>query len=210
MFTVKRLETLKGKPSDVKLILDDGSSYAIGVDIVAKFALHEGKEINSEELENILRDNFVKVFLEKTIGYILYSPRSEHQVKMYLQKLCRRYNVGDFVIDEVVKKLKEFKYINDEEFAEVFVNSRLKNKPRSRYVLEQELFSKGVEKELVNKVLDRILPEESEILKNLYYKKYGSLPLKIEDKKKIGFLQRKGFSWDKINELIKSFENNDT
>jgi len=50
------------------------------------------------------------------------------------------------------------------------------------------------------------MPDSFEILKRVYEKKYKDEPITFEDKKKISYLQRKGFLWDDISKLVNSFE----
>ncbi len=209
MQIVKKLETVKRNPSKVKLVFE-GSSYTISVNTIAKFALYEGKEIEDEEVAEIVSDGLASDLLERTTNYITYSPRTEFQVRQYIQKYLKKINILDLkikydeIVNEVIEKLKEFKYIDDENYAKLFVKSRLENKPRSRFVLSSELFVKGVEKELANRVLDSLLPESIEILKKVYEKKFKNEHISFEDKKKISFLQRKGFSWDDISSFVNS------
>lgn len=210
MFKIRQIEYIPKKPTQVKVLFEDDSSYTLNLNTVAKFSLYEGREIDEQEFKEILKDSFTKLLQERAVGYISYSPRTEKQVRIYLDKYCKKYNLENFDIDLIIKKLKDFKYLNDEAFAELFVRSRIKNKPRSKYVLKSELLSKGIDKEIAEKTLEDINLDDYEILKELYLKKFGESIIKFDDKKKIAFLQRKGFSWEKISQLIKSFEENDT
>lgn len=210
MLLVKKLETLEKRPNEIKVFFDDESSYILSLDTLAKFVLYEGKEVENAELEDILSHSFQKRLQEKAINYISYSPRTEFQVRKYLDKHCKKYNIEGYNIEGIIENLKEFKYIDDKEYAINFINSRLKNKPRGKRLLQIELYSKGIDKELALEVIEDLLCDDFSVMKKLYLKKYGDEKLKIEDKKKISFLQRKGFSWDDISKLIKYFENGDT
>ena len=209
MLVIKKIETVKRNPSKVKLVFEQ-NSYTVSVNTVAKFSLYEEKEIGDEELVEILSDGLTTDLFERTINYITYSPRTQYQVRQYIQQYLKKIDVFDLnikideIVNEVIEKLKEFKYIDDEEYAKLFVKSRLANKPRSRFVLSSELFVKGIDKELANKVLDELLPENIEILKKTYEKKFKDEPITFEDKKKITYLQRKGFLWDDISTFVNS------
>ncbi len=209
MLVIKKIETVKRNPSKVKLVFEQ-NTYIVSVNTLAKFSLYEEKEIEDEELVEIVSDGLTTDLLERTINYIAYSPRSQYQVCQYIQKYLKKIEVSDLnikideIVTEVIEKLKEFKYIDDEEYAKLFVKSRLENKPRSRFALSSELFAKGIDKELANKILDGLLPENIEILKKVYEKKFKDQEITFEDKKKISFLQRKGFLWDDISKFINS------
>lgn len=211
---IEKIESVKRKPSKAKLVFEQ-NSYIVDLDTIAYFACYEGKEVDEDELEEILKHSLQSDLQERTINYISYSPRTEFQVRQYIKKYLRKIGILDLNIDyeeivnKVVEKLKEYKYLNDEEYAKLFVKSRLENKPKSRYFLLSELISKGIQKDLANEVLNSLLPESFEILKKVYEKKFGNEPLTFEDKKKIAYLQRKGFLWDDISTLVNSFEKND-
>ena len=112
----------------------------------------------------------------------------------------------DKFFDEIVSKLREYKYIDDESFARSFVQSRMRNKPRGRSVLIGELMAKGVSKEIAETVCGEEIVDELELLKSTFEKKYRGKNFDIKDSKMVSFLQRKGFSWD----LIERFNRDDT
>jgi regulatory protein len=193
MLTIQKIEIVKRNPSKLRLVFED-SSYVVSVDTVASFSLYEGKEVSEEELNEIVSHGLFSDLQERVIGYITYSPRTELQVRQYIQKYFRKINLDidtEDMVEELVEKMKEYKYIDDRAYAELFVKSRLENKPKSRFVLSGELASKGISRELADEILNKFLPDDVELLKKVYTKKYGDEPLTLDEKKKISFLQRK-------------------
>ncbi len=210
MHKIQKTQTVKKSPSKVKVSFEE-NSYIISVNTFAHFALYDGKEVEDSELEEILVYDLRSDLLERCINYITYSPRTQSQVRDYIMKYLKKIGVlelnidSENLIEEIIEKLKEFKYINDYDYAELFVKSRIKNKPKSRYFLLSELLSKGIDKELANEVLDSLMPDSLEMLRRVYEKKFRDEPITFEDKKKITYLQRKGFSWDDISQFVNSF-----
>jgi regulatory protein len=216
MYKIQKTQTVKKSPSKVKVSFEE-NTYIISVNTFAHFALYDGKEIEDSELEEILVHDLRSDLFERCVNNITYSPRTQSQVRDYIRKYLKKIGVLELNIDsgnlieEMIEKLKEFKYINDYEYAELFVKSRIKNKPKSRYFLLSELLSKGIDKELANEVLDSLMPDSLEMLRRVYEKKFKDEPITFEDKKKISYLQRKGFLWDDISQFVNSFnkENED-
>jgi regulatory protein len=210
MYKIQKTQTVKKSPSKVKVSFEE-NTYIISVNTFAHFALYDGKEIEDSELEEILVHDLRSDLFERCINYITYSPRTQSQVRDYIRKYLKKIGVlelnidSENLIEEIIEKLKEFKYINDYDYAELFVKSRIKNKPKSRYFLLSELLSKGIDKELANEVLDSLMPDSLEMLKRVYEKKFRDEPITFEDKKKISYLQRKGFLWDDISQFVNSF-----
>jgi len=155
MLKIQKTQSVKRNPSKIKVFFEQ-NPYIITLNTFAHFALYDGKEVTQEELEEILSHDLHNDLYERAVNYISYSPRTEFQVRKYIEKHLKKYGAFELEIDnekltnEIIEKLKEYKYINDEEYAELFVKSRLKNKPKTRYFLFSELLLKGIDKELAN------------------------------------------------------------
>lgn len=58
------------------------------------------------------------------------------------------------MIDLIVRKLKQQKFLNDEEFATMWIRSRTEFKPKGQRLIRLELQQKGVSKEIVDKAFE--------------------------------------------------------
>jgi regulatory protein len=209
---VTQLSSQKKNPSRVNLYIDDEFFCGLSLDAVAKFGIYQGREIEESELEEILMDELKSRFLQRAMSYISRGIKTEFQMRRYLKTLSIKKKGSWFVdirddqlqeiFDEVINKLKEYGYLDDEEFAFQFISSRIKNRPRGKRVLILELMSKGVNKELAEKKVNELVEDEYDVLKRVYEKKYKGDKITIRDNKKIDFLKRKGFDWDLIKRLI--------
>jgi regulatory protein len=209
---VTQLSSQKKNPSRVNLYIDDEFFCGLSLDAVAKFGIYQGREIEESELEEILMDELKSRFLQRAMSYISRGIKTEFQMRRYLKTLSIKKKGSWFVdirddqlqeiFDEVINKLKEYGYLDDEEFAFQFISSRIKNRPRGKRVLILELMSKGVNKELAEKKVNELVEDEYDVLTRVYEKKYKGDKITIRDNKKIDFLKRKGFDWDLIKRLI--------
>lgn len=84
-------------------------------------------------------------------------PRTQKELRDAMTKK----GVPDAMAEEVLAKLAEFNYVNDEQFAANFVHSRHVNQRKGASVIRQELRRKGVDDALVAEALEQIT-EESE------------------------------------------------
>ncbi len=213
---VSKIEYQKRDPNRVNLYIDEEFFCGISLDTLASENLYEGLDITQEVLDRIVQRDLISRFLTRVTEYLSHSPKTEFQVYKYLRNLkFKKKNIWfkeeiyldwDTLFDEIVSKLKEYKYIDDESFARSFVSSRLRNKPRGKSILISELISKGISKDIAQMVCDEDIPDELEVLKNTFEKRYRGKKFDINDSKMVGFLQRKGFNWD----LIQQFSQNDT
>lgn len=209
---VTKLSSQKRDPNRVNMYIDEEFFCGISLDSVAKFNIYIGKEFEERELENVLFEELKGRFSQRAMNYISRAIKTEFQVRRYLKDLSYKKKGKWFtdipqeqletIINETVSKLKEYGYLNDEEFAEQFIQSRVKNKPRGKTILVSELISKGVNIDLAREKVEELVENEYDMLKRIYTKKYGNEEISMEDNKKIDFLKRKGFNWDLINEFI--------
>lgn len=208
---VTKIEYQKKDPSRVNLYIDEEFFCGISLDTLASEALYEGLEIDDVVLNRLLQRDLKSRFLTRVTDYLSHGPKTEFQIYRYLKDLKFKkkdkwFNEDidiewDMFFNEIVKKLKEYKYIDDESYARSFIQSRMRNKPRGKTVLIGELMSKGVSKDIAEMVCNEEILDEFELLKNTFEKKYRGKRFDIRDRKMVGFLQRKGFNWDLIERL---------
>ncbi len=126
--------------------------------------------------------------------------RTEYQLR---QKLVHDLYPED-VIEQAIAYVKSFGYINDKEYARSYIDSRKDKK--SRKELYMQLSQKGVDKELLEEVFDEYydsVDSQTAIRKLLDKKKYDPEQSSPKDTQKIlGYLMRKGFSYEDIRQVI--------
>lgn len=209
---ITKLATQERNTERVNMFLDDKFACGLSLNSVAKFNLYIGKELSGEEYGEILHHDLTERVFNRAVTYISKAVKSEKQVRIYLSNLLFKKrgvwfekldkDSGNEIVDFTIEKLKSYSYINDEEFAEQFVLSRMKSKPRGKYILVSELISKGVSKDIAEEKVNELVADEYSILQRVYEKKYGESKISKEDRKKIDFLLRKGFNWDLIEKYI--------
>lgn len=136
------------------------------------------------------------------LKYLSYRNRSTKEVYDYL---TRKHFTEDS-INHALKRLVDLKFINDEEFARQWIESRQKYKGKSKLVLKQELRIKGISDQSIENALEEG-EEDLETAKIAYRKKakvLGKLPKEELNKKMAAFLQRRGYSWSIVKELLKN------
>jgi regulatory protein len=209
---ITKLSSQKKDPSRVNMHIDGKFFCGVSLDTVAKFNMYVGKSIKAKELDSILITELTNRFMARAMSYISKSVKTEFQLRRYLKDLSFKKK-GDWYSDiskedlekmfnEIIDRLKEYKYLDDERFAEEFVLSRVKNKPRGKMILVAELMSKGMNRDLAQQKVDELVEDEYDVLKRIYEKKFKKQKITYDDRKKIDYLMRKGFSWDLIEQFI--------
>ncbi len=148
-------------------------------------------------------------FYNKALKFLSYRPRSEKEVRENLKKkpFGRGSGPSETATELIIKKLKDKKFIDDEEFAKWWVESRIRFRPRSIRLIKIELKQKGIDNEIIEKILSsgdiEILSIDA--VKRLVEKRlerYSGLPKEKIYQKLVRFLAGKGFDWDSIKQMV--------
>jgi len=213
---ITELKPQKKNPSRFNLSTNGEFVAGISATTLAKFTLYEGKSISEEELEELLYQELKQRFQERLIQYILRSPRSIFQAKRYLKNVAYKkkdiwYNSEhqinlESMFNEIVDKLIEQKLLDDQEYARLFVQSRLRTRPRGKRVLISELISKGINTDMARDTCDELVEDEYGLLEKVFRKHFKNEKIEISNRKQMRYLSSKGFSYD----LIKTFIQNES
>lgn len=143
-------------------------------------------------------------FYDKALRFLSYRPRSEKEVRENLKKK----KASDSIIDLIIKKLQEQKFLNDREFTRWWIEQRTLVKPTGKRLIKIELIKKGIDKELIDEMfygVQGLVQNELEMARKLVQRKINKY--KGLDRQKIyqrlgGFLSRRGFDYDTIKKAI--------
>ena len=153
--------------------------------------------------------NKLQSALNSAYFYLKFRPRTKKEVERNLQKKSQKYGWSDETIQQALTYLEEQKLINDREFIQLYVESRIKIKPKSTYALRNELTKAGIAKELLDEYFAEHEQNEEalayEALKNRW-PRYGHLDKKTRFQKAASFLTNRGFSFDTIKKTIAKYD----
>ncbi len=150
--------------------------------------------------------------MERALRLLSYQPRSVEELR---GRLLEKDWADETSVDQVIARLKELGYLNDEQFAASYATSRLTTKPLGRKRLRRDLQRRKLSSQTVENALDEAYTEQSEedlieraIKKRLRLK---GAPTTREDAKKLfDYLMRRGFSYDltlrKVREIGKGID----
>ena len=177
--------------------------YAFSLPAVKAVSLHVGQYLTDGEIEGFLRLQAEEKAYEQAVRFLGYRPRSKSEVERYLKKK----KAAPETIGVVIRRLDDAGYLDDEAFARFWVDNRMQFSPRGRRALEYELRSKGVDEQVIRRVLDGHPQEDEESIA------YGLAKAKSEMWKEIdypafarklgGFLQRRGFDYQVVRKVIR-------
>ena len=136
----------------------------------------------------------------KVMKYVLYKKRTEFEVREKFR------DCDENLLEEVIEFLKENNYINDDEYIErsiyEFKNLRNLSIKEINYKLLQKGLNKNIIENYINSHKDELDEFEINSAKNIICKKSKNMEL-MEIK---GFLYKKGYKAENIEEAIENLE----
>lgn len=141
---------------------------------------------------------------DKALTLLEYRSHSEVELR---QKL-RQKGAEESDIDRVMEFLKEYKFINDEDYARRLASDLVKLKKFGLYRVRRELKSKGIDEDTISLVLEDIDVDEQEALMPLVEKKLGGDFEKKNVDKTIRYFLYRGYSFDDIRHCIEYAKQN--
>ena len=99
---ITKIEVQKKNKNRVNLYLDNAFNCGLSLEVVVKYGLKEGKELNQELLDFLCDSSEKEVAMNKAISYIARYQKTEKEIQEYLLKK----GFEDEIIQEVIKKLK--------------------------------------------------------------------------------------------------------
>lgn len=133
-------------------------------------------------------------------------PRSIAELR---ERLLERQGVTENLVEEVVARLKEYGYLDDERYALSYASLKVKQRPVGRRRLQQDLKMKQVPGAVADEALDSVYAEtpEEELIDRAIEKRIrlrGQPKTRLEAKSLFDHLLRQGFAFELVSEKVRS------
>ncbi len=119
----------------------------------------------------------------KAYDYAMFLLNIRLRTEGELREKMRSKKYEDRIMDEVIRRLKELHYIDDQRFAEVYLENLKKYKSWGYFGIKKKFMEKKLPREIIENVLAEGMTEEEELeIAKKFLKKQNSLPLRGRDK----------------------------
>ena len=193
---ITAIELQKKRKDRVNVYINE--VYSFSLPLWAAGSLKKGDPIAQSKIDELkYLDNKDKAF-QRAVSYLAIRPRSRKEIR---QHLGNKGFVPDS-IESAIERLEHYGYINDSEFARLWIETRRRQRPRGTFGLRYELRQKGISEEIIENALkgydepaaawDAVAPR---------IEKWQKLP-EMEIRRKIyNFLKQRGFSGSTIRTI---------
>ena len=188
-----------GKGQRYYVEIDEFQKFTVEADVLVRYKLKTGDEIDADELNKMLLENGEFSCFDRALIYLEKNMKTEKGIRDYL----KQKGFLPQSIDNAVDKLKEYGYINDENFTECYIRTYGNKKGRKK--IKYELISKGVDINLIDVKIEELVDEDEEInsCKELFRKYMKNKQFDLKTKQKaVAHLVSKGFTFNVINRAM--------
>lgn len=196
-----KLTYKKGKGDKIHISIDGEYKLTVDEMYFASLYLKDGQEISEEEYSGL--ESTVNTRRAYNCAVSLLS-RRDHSEKELIRKLREKgyYEGGE----EAVKKLKNGGYVDDERFCRAYASELIRLKGFGKRRVEQELYKKGVDREIIRVVLEEFT-FDNDTLSDIIKRKYL---YKMTDEKgtrrAVNALIRLGYSYGEIRNALEEID----
>lgn len=201
---ITAIKAQKNNRQRVNIYLD--GTFAFGLSRFVAGWLEVGRKLTDAEIKKLQADDSYEVAFQKALQFINYRPRSIDETRRRLLKK----GFSEEVAEKTIEKLQERNWLNDLEFARLWIENRNAFRPRSARLLTQELRLKGVADDTIQQALDKFGGDENELAYQAGIKKAKQCrdETKLDFLKKVGgFLGRRGFHYGIVKPTVERLWN---
>lgn len=209
---VTSLSSQVRNPDRVNVSIDGKYRFSLDVSQITDLNVRVGRELENDEVAELeIESQFGKLYA-RALEYCLMRPHSVREVRDYLRRktiatryksrsgeLRERLGYSPALVPRVLEKLQHKRYLDDEQFARWWFENRNVGKGTSLRKLKVELRSKGVEPDIVERIIAENLRDDATELQKLIAKKRSRY---ADDQKLAQYLLRQGFRYDDIRLAI--------
>ena len=193
------------KKNIYNVYLSNGEVLELNGKVITDNELLIKKDIDNELYNKLKRDNTICILVDTSIKYIDRRLRSINELRDYL----KNKEEDTIIIEEVIDKLIDYKYLDDDRFTKAFIKDKLNFTNWGDYKIKNELKRLGVNEEIIynnmtsiddniyyeriNKIIDKDISTN---------KKYNRIKLK---NKIYNHLLTLGYSKEKVISIINNY-----
>lgn len=190
-----------GKKDKIHIYIDQEYSLTVDRDFFLSQGIKNGYEISCDELNELTSKINARRAFNKAVDLL---SRRDHSKKELSDKLKQKGFGSDF--DEVFEKLESYGYLDDERFARNYTKQLIEFKSFGKMRIKQELFKKGIDRDLISEILEEIQIDENDLVDLIERKYKRNLYDEKGVKRTFNTLVRLGYSYSEIKSALSQIQ----
>ena len=201
---ITSLEPQMNNPERINLFVDGRFLMGVNAAIVLQMGLRLEQELSPEQLGQLHSEEVEQQAVDRALNYLSYRPRSREEVRRYL----RRKETPPEIIETALVRLDSLDFVNDRAFAGFWIESREHFSPRGARALKNELRMKGVERDVVDELVNDEQDEERALRagrkKAMSLINTPNIDYTTFRNRLGSFLQRRGFGYQVVTKTVRT------
>lgn len=177
-------------------------------DVLIKHELRKGMELEESMITKLKIVDTIQQAYSKAIHYLGYRMRTEKEMWDYLTKL----EVDREHISKIINRLLDQQLLDDTEFANMFVRTRIRTTNKGPTLVKKELEEKGVSSSIANEVVKKytyeIQYEKALKVAEKRMNRSNKNSFRKQSQQLQAYLMRNGFSQDVVRDVMVQIEGN--
>jgi len=203
------IEHVESPKRGVRVVtLEDGSAFTFFACGETEFSFSKGRLADAQAMAELEMKNQKCAAQKVSLDLLAMKARTEKQ----LSDALHRRGFKPEAIESALAYHKAHGYLNDEDYAQYFVDVRKSATGLSRRALEAKLRQRGIGHEESTMALEAFSPEEETEGALRFAKqasgRYRDLPARERKAKLSQSLARKGYDWEIIHTVLRKLEQN--
>lgn len=181
----------------VSVFVDGKYSFSLSLDELIAHKLKKDCELSLANINKFKKISADGKLRARALEWLLNRPHSIREFKDYLY----RKKADPEITQSLVAEFLERKYLDDAKFGEWLVELQ-KRRGKSNRAIRAELFKKGLDREMIEELMESEKNNEQERLKALIAKKRQTMRYKNNPQKLAQYLTNQGFSYGMVKEAL--------
>lgn len=162
-------------------------------------AFKPGDTIDPADIDRLKKADEYDTAYFRALFFLKFRPRSRYEIQRYLKDK----NFLSDTVTATIRRLEAAGHLNDLDFARLWVENRMRCKPKGMIALRGELKEKGIAEEIIQTVLADLDEKQAAwaaVLPKLYH--WNKLEKEEFKKKMVGYLTRRGFRYSLCSDIF--------
>ncbi len=197
-----KLTAKPGKGEKIHLSLDGEYIATVNADYWFTCGIKSGSEVTPEQLEELLTESARRKMMNKALDLLSMRDYSRRELSDKLvTKAWEKKEQKDMDLGSLKQQAEELGLLNEERFARSYVDELIRRKHLSKSGLKTALIQKGVQRDIIETVLEEVDVDPVEQIRELLATKFKNRDFSDEKQKTrtVNALLRLGYRYNEIH-----------
>lgn len=184
-------------PQRVSIFVDERYSFSLSLDELVKCKLKKDQELSASDVKKYKKLSQDGKLRSRALEWTLNRPHSIREFKDYMY----RKKASPELTESLIKEFNAKNYLNEQKFGQWFLDLQ-KRRGKSNRAIRSDFFKKGLDREMIEELMQDQSESEQQRLKDLIAKKRKASRYRDDPQKLAQYLVAQGFNWQDVKKAL--------